>query len=453
VNRIRPSAFATRTADLARAAETAAALRRELSGMSDTLAAVRARMADSRRRAEELVAAYRQDLDERVQIAGLPHARLLADSLVLEGRPSQRMRVRRISVGEAVEIPFHSRMKVTRCVTEAPDVRALWERVLARETSSAVGMLRAFPNTILDVPDATVSTEGMSSLRVAVGQGRGSAGDPPIGVPRFVHATAPRKLRNFSHWLLDCLPQVVTLLRVAPDAACLLPAQLKDFQRYTLSLVGLTPQQVLPWDGGPAGGRRLLIVESDGRAGGGRPFSSLLETRRRIAAATAAPGSAPRTGRRIYISRRDAKRHRRWASNERDVEALFESRGFEIVCPTDHPLPQLVQAFREASFVAGLNGAGLAHLLFAPPGTQLIVLLTDSLVRWYADEGGARSLWAGEHHIVPGELSALGDSPRFYAHVAAAFDQDCHSFVCGDEVPLDRMSGFLDDVFAQATRE
>lgn len=45
---------------------------------------------------------------------------------------------------------------------------------------------------------------------------------------------------------------------------------------------------------------------------------------------------------------------------------------------------------------------------------------------------------------------APGDSPRFYARVAAAFDQYCHSFVSPGDVPLDRWSAFLDDVLLQA---
>jgi hypothetical protein len=59
-------------------------------------------------------------------------------------------------------------------------------------------------------------------------------------------------------------------------------------------------------------------------------------------------------------------------------------------------------------------------------------------------------LWSSDHHSVSGELAALGDSPRFYAHVAAALDQYCHSFVTPDDVPLVRLSAFLDDVLLQA---
>ena len=130
-------------------------------------------------------------------------------------------------------------------------------------------------------------------------------------------------------------------------------------------------------------------------------------------------------------------------------QALFESRGFEVLCMADYSFPELVRTFREAAVVAGINGAGLAHILFSPARVHLIVLFSDSLIRWHADESGSRSLWK-KNHGEGGQLTALGDSPRFYAHVAAAFEQHCHSFVSGDDVPLDLLGAFLDDVLSQA---
>ena len=48
-----------------------------------------------------------------------------------------------------------------------------------------------------------------------------------------------------------------------------------------------------------------------------------------------------------------------------------------------------------------------------------------------------------------GELAQLGDSPRFYGHVAAAFGQTSHYFVGPDQVPLEQLAAFLDDVLAR----
>jgi capsular polysaccharide biosynthesis protein len=135
-------------------------------------------------------------------------------------------------------------------------------------------------------------------------------------------------------------------------------------------------------------------------------------------------------------------------ANEPDVEALFRSRGFDVMAMAECPLAEQTRIFREARIIAGVSGAGLADLIFSPAGTHVIVLLSDSLIRWWADERGARSLWSSDRAVKGGQLAELGDSPRFYAHLAAACDQICHSFVAGDEMPLDQLARFLDDVLA-----
>jgi len=79
-------------------------------------------------------------------------------------------------------------------------------------------------------------------------------------------------------------------------------------------------------------------------------MSALLQTRRRLLGGVAMPSGAP--SRRLYVSRRDAKPHRRWAENEPEVEALFASRGFEIVSMGECPLPEQVRLFSSARVVA-----------------------------------------------------------------------------------------------------
>jgi capsular polysaccharide biosynthesis protein len=241
---------------------------------------------------------------------------------------------------------------------------------------------------------------------------------------------------------------VLALSTVAPDAKFLLPEPVKRFHRAVLSLVGVTDGQIIPWDGASFASDRILVLESDGRIGGGRPLSSLMQLRRIVAP----PASVPRArrDRRIYVSRRDAVAKGAWVSNEPDVEAVFRSRGFEILVMSDCPLDDQLRIFREAAVVAGVSGAGLTDIVFSPPGTHVIVLLSDSLIRWYAHPGRARSKWAAGTPARKEPLAALGDSPRFYAHLAAACEQYCHSFVSGDRVPLGELAAFLDEALDRA---
>jgi capsular polysaccharide biosynthesis protein len=161
---------------------------------------------------------------------------------------------------------------------------------------------------------------------------------------------------------------------------------------------------------------------------------------------------APALGRtrRLYVSRRDAAAKGAWADNEPEIEAAFRSRGFEILVMSECPLDEQIRLFREAAIVAGVSGAGLTDILFAAPGTHVIVLVTDSLMRWYAKEGKARAKWAAGARAGERRLGAFGDSPRFYAHLSAACEQVCHSFVSADRVPIDALTAFVDDVLARA---
>jgi capsular polysaccharide biosynthesis protein len=267
-----------------------------------------------------------------------------------------------------------------------------------------------------------------------------------MAVPKLTYHVSARKLRNFGHWLLDGLPQVVALDALAPDAVFLLPDPFKAVYRSTLELLGIGDDRIRPWDGRPLSSARLLVLEDDGRGGGGRPLSALVQTRQRLLAGGAANGTGRR---RLYVSRRDAKAHRRWVTNEPEVEALFASRGFEIVSMRERPLAEQVQLFSSAHMIAGASGAGLAGILFAPRGAHVVTLVSDELMRWYAAEGQSRALWVSPAASDGGELAQLGDSPRFYAHVAAALGQISHNFVGPDQVPLEQLSAFLDGVLAR----
>ena len=430
------------------APEDLAGLRRLLKGLRSEVNELAADAADVQSRTDRLLELEREQVFEQASIAAIPAPRLLSSSILLEGSASQRLRVRRTRVGKPVERPFSRDIGVTRCETDAADVRELWERLLAFEAQCGDDVLRGHRSTILDIPNASVSVAEGRMVRIAMGQA--DAGGPVVAVPRCAYDCAPQKLRNFGHWLLDCVPQIVALWQAAPDALFLLPPAAKGFHQSTLTLLGISPDRLMPWDGTPLRGSRVLAFESDGRTGGGRPLSSLMEVRN-LMAPPAGWSSVKRT-RRIYVSRRDAVPKRRWVVNEDEVEALFRSRGFEVVVMAECTLEAQVRLFREACVVAGVSGASFADLVFSAPGIHAVVLISDSLVRWYADEAGARSSWAGGRRVAGGQLAALGDSPRYQAYVAAALEQRCHMFVAGDQMPVPPLRAFLDEVLAEVDR-
>ncbi len=437
---------------------TPSSLRDEVANARKAVSELQARVKEERQRAERELAALVRQAGERARLAGMPFARLGSDSLVLEGPSRLRLNVARLSIGEAVEHPVTSRLGVIESATADPRIQALWDSLHGHDGSADDEGLRGASSTVLDIPGAVVRSEedaarsgaGGRTLRVSVRApaARASAASAAgvVAIPKFTFDFAQRKLRNFGHWLLDCVPQVVALSSIAPSARFLLPSPLRGFQRATLELVGLPAAQAVAWDGAPVEAARLLVFESDGRAGG-RPLSALLETRRLLTSrGTTASGKGTR---RIYVSRRDADPKRRWVSNEPEVEALFASRGFEVLVMADCSLDDQIRIFRDAAVVAGVSGAGLADIVFSAPDTHVVVLLSDSLMAWYADQRGSRSGWIRTGGSPNRRLSMLGDSPHFYVHLAAAFAQHCHCFLGGDSMPIARLSAFLDKVEAR----
>lgn len=426
----------------------------DIGRLSDAVARLQRHAEATSSNLEEQLVQWRADSRARAALVALPRAKVGRPtrrvSLSFDGRPSRRLQVARLPKGETIERPFSRQMGITRCVTPSDDVRGLWEVLRAAEAQSG-DLLRAGPSVVMDVPGATVSALPGGPVSVSLGHSGDLAPvrhERVVALPLFTYDYLPKKLGNFGHWLLDCVPQAVVLADLAPDAIFLLPPQVRGFSRPTLSMVGLRPEQCVVWDGSPISCDRLLLFEDDGRLGGGRPLSSLMELRRRLGFGDQ---PTPRGTRRLYISRRDARRRRRWVSNQKDVEKVFRRRGFEVLTMADCSLEQQVEAFRNASVVAGISGAGLADIVFASPGIDVMVLHTDSLMRWYAPAEGTKSAWMKGADAVNGSLAALGDSPRFYAHLAALFEQHCHSFVSADEVPTDTLGEFVDAVLARET--
>jgi capsular polysaccharide biosynthesis protein len=77
-----------------------------------------------------------------------------------------------------------------------------------------------------------------------------------------------------------------------------------------------------------------------------------------------------RARRRIYVNRADARKRR--LRNERDLLPLFAAKGFESVAAASLSFRDQVALFGEAAAIAGPHGAGLSHILFAPPGVQVL---------------------------------------------------------------------------------
>jgi capsular polysaccharide biosynthesis protein len=76
------------------------------------------------------------------------------------------------------------------------------------------------------------------------------------------------------------------------------------------------------------------------------------------------PKRPRRRGRRIYVTRRNARIGRRILNEEELTQALTR-RGFETIAPESLSIADQIEHFYDAQLVVGPHGAGLTNLLFA----------------------------------------------------------------------------------------
>ena len=74
--------------------------------------------------------------------------------------------------------------------------------------------------------------------------------------------------------------------------------------------------------------------------------------------------------RRLYISRAGAQR--RPVANEREIEAILGSWGFETVRLEELRVREQAKLFASAEVVVGPHGAGFTNLVFCPPGAKIV---------------------------------------------------------------------------------
>lgn len=78
---------------------------------------------------------------------------------------------------------------------------------------------------------------------------------------------------------------------------------------------------------------------------------------------------------RIFCTRRPGKRT---CHNAAEVEALFAERGFTVVHPEDHSLPDQARLVRDAEVVAGFAGSGMFQIALAGGPKHVVLIGSES---------------------------------------------------------------------------
>jgi Glycosyltransferase 61 len=174
---------------------------------------------------------------------------------------------------------------------------------------------------------------------------------------------------NYYHWLTDGLTRLLHLPAFPQDTGILVPAGLPAFARDSLRLLGL-------WDRVREVEGDHLVVETHWFAGPPAVSGCLNPLGIRWLRRALGPEPGEGSGhRKIFISRQGTTRD---MTNLPAVERVLRAEGWEVIDPGKLSFREQIETFRKARVVAGVHGAGMSNLLWAPAGTRVIELMPDT---------------------------------------------------------------------------
>lgn len=167
---------------------------------------------------------------------------------------------------------------------------------------------------------------------------------------------------NLYHWLVDQLPRFLMAREYAKGLPLIVNGPMAPFQMESLVMLGVT-------------NRLIHVTEDESVLCRSVLFPYLL------AQTTVPHPMIPKLirdafkpkhgkGRRIYLSRRDATSRR--LVNEAELSALLQRYGFETHVTGEMSLADQIALFSEADAVIAAHGAGMANMLFCPPGATVL---------------------------------------------------------------------------------
>jgi hypothetical protein len=177
---------------------------------------------------------------------------------------------------------------------------------------------------------------------------------------------------SYFHWLFDVLPRVHLAKMAGIGTACYYVECAHSFQNESLHLLGIRGDAIIAADRNPIIQASTLFIPSYPEAFTGIPpwCCDFLRSSLLVECQRSRPYRAHAEGKRIYVSRRDAKTRR--LTNESELIDLLMRYGFVVIEPGRMSVTQQVRAFAEADVIIGLHGAGLANIVFCQKGTTVI---------------------------------------------------------------------------------
>lgn len=193
----------------------------------------------------------------------------------------------------------------------------------------------------------------------------------PFGRPLLVGYNA--SYRNYYHWLIQCVfPAWLRERSSVHNDALFLTPPLNSMHRqsWPFSRIAESSHYEAPADTMLSVPRAIIIPDAF-QPGARNPSPLLSYFGQEIAEQTPCANKAGPDA--IYISRRDSIR--RPVSNESEVERALAELGFSVITLSELAFQEQVRLFRNARLVVAPHGAGLANVIFCPPGARVIELM------------------------------------------------------------------------------
>lgn len=197
----------------------------------------------------------------------------------------------------------------------------------------------------------------------------------PLGGTVAVVATALGK--GYAHWLLEELPRLLALGRDVGGARKIIVHAEPAFSREALGLAlrGWTGEVIEPGRFSHYECEELVVPSLPGPEGW--PTPAMVQRIAEFIEPWQGAGASP-WGERIYVTRENARRRR--VSNEAELWAQLERRGFAKVRLEELTWREQINAFRHARCVVAPHGAGLANVMFCRAGATIVEFFNNSYV-------------------------------------------------------------------------
>ena len=240
----------------------------------------------------------------------------------------------------------------------------------AYATPREVGADRSLTGALYDAEGGLVGQSVRGGQRHLHLTEQASAAEPSAHEPETAVYLGPL-MRHFGHFLLEVLPRLWVFDEHRVRKVYFHPFRLrKDVPAYvrdTLEAVAGAGVEIRLIEE-PTTFARLLVPSLTFRLN--RMGSPAFGDWSQRFAERVAP--QPRGGEFVYMSRSRLEEKKRRTLNEEPLEALFASRGFEVVHPQEMAFFDQIARMRACRLLAGCSGSALHHALFMPKNSAVV---------------------------------------------------------------------------------